>query len=74
MPNDDVLTQVVNDIDSSLSVLLTKYPELTPLTFTSIILARILLINDGYGSGADFRLLLSEVIPMTPPPSAEHMH
>ena len=74
MPNDDVLTQVVNDIDSSLSVLLTKYPELNPLTFTSIILARILLINDGYGSGADFRLLLSEVIPMTPPPSAEHMH
>ena len=67
MPNDDVLTQVVNDIDSSLSVLLTKYSELNPLTFTSIILARILLINDGYGSGADFRLLLSEVIPMTPP-------
>jgi glycerol-3-phosphate dehydrogenase (NAD(P)+) len=49
-----------------------KY-QLPPLSFTSIVLARILLINESCGTGQDFRQLLSEVV-LKPPRSQEVVH
>ena len=62
---DDKLLEMIIEIDNNFSVLIEKY-EVPPLSFSSIILARILLINEACGTGQDFRQLLSEVAVKTP--------
>ena len=63
--NDDKLIEMIKEVDNTFAVLIEKY-QLPPLSFSSIMLARILLINESCGTGQDFRQLLSEVAVKTP--------
>lgn len=67
---DDILVEVITDLDNNFSEMIEKY-KLNPLAFTSIILARILLINENCGTGDDFRQLISEVVLKTTPPKSQ---
>jgi hypothetical protein len=69
---DDKLIEMITEIDATFGNMVGKY-QLPPLSFTSIVLARILLINESCGTGQDFRQLLSEVAVKTPK-SPEVMH
>jgi len=69
---DDKLLEMISEIDATFGNMIGKY-QLPPLSFTSIVLARILLINESCGTGQDFRQLLSEVAVKTPK-SPEVMH
>ena len=69
---DDKLLEMISEIDATFGNMVGKY-QLLPLSFTSIVLARILLINESCGTGQDFRQLLSEVAVKTPK-SPEVMH
>ena len=69
---DDKLIEMIKEVDDTFAVLIEKY-QLPPLSFTSIVLARILLINESCGTGQDFRQLLSEVV-LKPPRSQEVVH
>ena len=62
---DDKLLEMIREVDNTFAVLIEKY-QLPPLSFSSIILARILLINESCGTGQDFRQLLSEIAVKTP--------
>jgi len=62
---DDKLIEMISEIDATFGNMVGKY-QLPPLSFTSIVLARILLINESCGTGQDFRQLLSEVAVKTP--------
>ena len=62
---DDKLLEMINEIDATFGNMVGKY-QLPPLSFTSIVLARILLINESCGTDQDFRQLLSEVAVKTP--------
>ena len=70
--NDDKLIEMIKEVDNTFAVLIEKY-QLPPLSFSSIMLARILLINESCGTGQDFRQLLSEVV-LKPPRSQEVVH
>ena len=70
--NDDKLIEMINEVDNTFAVMIEKY-QLPPLSFSSIMLARILLINESCGTGQDFRQLLSEVV-LKPPRSQEVVH
>ena len=70
--NDDKLIEMIREVDDTFAVLIEKY-QLPPLSFSSIMLARILLINESCGTGQDFRQLLSEVV-LKPPKSQEVVH
>jgi len=70
--NDDKLIEMIREVDNTFAVLIEKY-QLPPLSFSSIMLARILLINESCGTGQDFRQLLSEVV-LKPPRSQEVVH
>ena len=69
---EDKLHEMIREVDDTFAVLIEKY-KVPPLSFSSIILARILLINEACGSGQDFRQLLSEVV-LKPPKSQEVVH
>ena len=62
---DDKLLEMIREVDNTFAVLIDKY-KVPPLSFSSIILARILLINEACGTGQDFRQLLSEIAVKTP--------
>ena len=62
---DDKLLKMINELDATFGDMIGKY-QMPPLSFTSIVLARILLINESCGTGQDFRQLLSEVAVKTP--------
>ena len=70
--NDDKLIEMIKEVDNTFAVLIEKY-QLPPLSFSSILLARILLINESCGTGQDFRQLLSEVV-LKPPKNQEVVH
>jgi len=70
--NDDKLVEMIREVDNTFAVMIEKY-QLPPLSFSSIILARILLINESCGTGQDFRQLLSEVV-LKPTKSQEVVH
>jgi hypothetical protein len=69
---EDKLHEMIREVDDTFAVLIEKY-QLLPLSFSSILLARILLINESCGSGQDFRQLLSKVV-LKPPRSQEVVH
>jgi len=54
---EDKLHEMIREVDDTFAVLIEKY-QLLPLSFSSILLARILLINEACGTGQDFRQLL----------------
>ena len=70
--NDDKLIEMIREVDNTFAVLIEKY-QLPPLSLSSIMLARILLINESCGTGQDFRQLLSEVV-LKPPKNQEVVH
>ncbi len=69
---EDKLHKMIREVDDTFAELIGKY-QLPPLSFSSIILARILLINEACGTGQDFRQLLSEVV-LKPPRTQEVVH
>jgi len=57
---DDKLSKIAFEIDDVISNLITKY-DIDPLSFSAIILARLVRANDFIGSGEDFRLIAANI-------------
>jgi len=57
---DDKLSKIAFEIDDVISNLITKY-DIDPLSFSAIILARLVRANDFVGSGEDFRLIAANI-------------
>ena len=57
---DDKLSKIAFEIDDVISNLITKY-DIDPLSFSAIILARLVRANDFVGSGDDFRLIAANI-------------
>jgi len=68
--NDDTLVEITDKIDTALESILVEY-QIPPLFLCAIALARLTLVCDESGSGADFRTLASE---LPPPLQTEVMH
>jgi hypothetical protein len=56
----DKLSKIAYEIDDVISNLITKY-DIDPLSFSAIILARLVRANDFVGSGDDFRLIAANI-------------
>ena len=69
---DDKLSKLAFEIDDIMVELVNKH-NIGPLTLTSVILARLVLMNDFTGSGDDFRKIMSNV-PDPRLPSSEVVH
>lgn len=67
---DDKLVEMTNRIDGMMADLIIEY-KLPPLFLSAITLARLTLMCDEVGSGADFRTLAAE---LPPPLQSEVMH
>jgi hypothetical protein len=65
MPNDDVLLKLSSEVDDIIADLVSRY-EIDPLSLTAVILARLVLANDFFGSGNDFRKLMANVPNLQP--------
>jgi len=57
---DDKLSKIAFEIDDVISNLITKY-DIDPLSFSAIILARLVRANDFVGSGDEFRLIAANI-------------
>jgi hypothetical protein len=57
---DDNISKIAYEIDDVISNLITKY-DIDPLSFSAILLARIVRANDFIGSGDDFRLIAANI-------------
>lgn len=57
---DDKLSTMAFEIDDVISNLITKY-DIDPLSFSAILLARLVRANDFVGSGDDFRLIAANI-------------
>ena len=57
---DDKLSKIAFEIDDVISEFITKY-DIDPLSFSAIILARLVRANDFVGSGDDFRLIAANI-------------
>jgi len=67
---DDNISKIAFEIDDVISNLLTKY-DIDLLSFSAILLARLVRANDFIGSGDDFRLIAAN-IPKIKPEGAIH--
>ena len=56
----DKLSKIAFEIDDVISEFITKY-DIDPLSFSAIILARLVRANDFVGSGEDFRLIAANI-------------
>ena len=56
----DKLSKIAFEIDDVISEFITKY-DIDPLSFSAIILARLVRANDFVGSGDDFRLIAANI-------------
>ena len=56
----DKLSKIAYEIDDVISNFITKY-DIDPLSFSAIILARLVRANDFVGSGDDFRLIAANI-------------
>jgi hypothetical protein len=59
--NDSLLEELSSEIDSTIIDLLEKYKS-HPLNISSIILARLVIMNNIAGSGDDFKMLLTSIV------------
>ena len=62
---DDTVEKIAYEVDDFISMMVTKH-RLDPLTLGSVIMARLMLANQYFGSGDDFKQLMikaSEVKP-----------
>jgi len=57
--NDDNITKLVYDIDNMFAKYIETY-HISPLVLSSILLARMMRMNDACESGKEFRQILSE--------------
>jgi len=57
---DDKLSKIAYEIDDVISNLITKY-NIDPLSFSAILLARLVRANDFVGSGDEFRLIAANI-------------
>ena len=57
---DDKLSKIAYEIDDVISNLITKY-NIDPLSFSAILLARLVRANDFIGTGEDFRLIAANI-------------
>ena len=57
--NDDNITKLVYEIDDMFAKYIETY-HISPLVLSSIILARMMRMNDACDSGKEFRQILSE--------------
>ena len=60
MPSDDVLLKLSSEVDDIIADLVKRY-QIDPLSLTAVVLARLVLANDFFGSGDDFRKLMANV-------------
>ena len=65
MPSDDVILKLSSEVDDIIGNLVKRY-KIDPLTVTAVILARLVLANDFFGSGDDFRKLMANVPDLQP--------
>jgi hypothetical protein len=56
----DKLSKIAFEIDDVISEFITKY-DIDPLSFSAILLARLVRANDFVGSGEDFRLIAANI-------------
>jgi hypothetical protein len=59
--NDSLLEELSSEIDSTIIDLIEKYKS-HPLNISSIILARLVIMNNISGSGDDFKMLLASIV------------
>ncbi len=57
---DDTVEKIAYEVDNFISLMVTKY-RLDPLTLGSVMMARLMLANQYFGSGDDFRQLLLNI-------------
>jgi len=59
--NDSLLEELSSEIDSTIIDLIEKYKS-HPLNISSIILARLVIMNNIAGSSDDFKMLLASIV------------
>lgn len=69
---DNKIEDIAFEVDDFISMMVTKH-KLDPLTLGSVMMARLMLANEFFGSGDDFRKLL-ENIPAFKPKVIEAVH
>jgi hypothetical protein len=69
---DNKIEDIAFEVDDFISMMVTKH-KLDPLTLGSVMMARLVLANEIFGSGDDFRKLL-ENIPAFKPKVIEAVH
>jgi hypothetical protein len=57
---DDNISKIAFEIDDVISEFISKY-NIDPLSFSAIILARLVRANDFIGTGEDFRLIAANI-------------
>jgi hypothetical protein len=57
---DDTVEKIAYEVDDFISLMVTKY-RLDPLTLGSVMMARLMLANQYFGSGDDFRKLMLNI-------------
>ena len=69
---DDNISKLAYEVDDFISLMVVKH-KLDPLTLGSVIMARLMLANQYFGSGDDFRQLMLN-IPEVKPKVVEAVH
>lgn len=69
---DNKIEDIAFEVDDFISMMVTKH-KLDPLTLGSVMMARLMLANEFFGSGDDFRKLL-ENIPAFKPKVIDVVH
>ena len=57
---DDTVEKIAYEVDDFISLMVTKH-RLDPLTLGSVMMARLMLANQYFGSGDDFRKLMLNI-------------
>ena len=69
---DDTVEKIAYEVDDFISLMVTKH-RLDPLTLGSVMMARLVLANEFFGSGDEFRQLMVN-IPAFKPKVIEAVH
>lgn len=72
MTEDNSIEKIAYQVDDFISLMVTTH-KLDPLTLGSVMLARLMLANQFFGSGDEFRQLMIN-IPEVKPKAAEAVH
>jgi hypothetical protein len=72
MTEDNSIEKIAYQVDDFISLMVTTH-RLDPLTLGSVIMARLLLANQYFGSGDEFRQLMIN-IPEVKPKAIEAVH